>query len=76
MPLLLLLTAESYHSLMYFYLQRSVAEIDLAKLVFSSLLSLCVCVCVCVRVRVRVDKATTSAVSSCSVSTSILDLRA
>lgn len=74
MPLLLLLTAESYHSLMYFYLQRSVAEIDLAKLVFSSLLSLCVCVCV--RVRVRVDKATTSAVSSCSVSTSVLDLRA
>lgn len=74
MPLLLLLTAESYHSLMYFYLQRSVAEIDLEKLVFSSLLSLCVCVCV--RVRVRVDKATTSVVSSCSVSTSVLDLRA
>lgn len=70
MPLLLLLTAESYHSLMYFYLQRSVAEIDLEKLVFSSLLSLCVCVCV------RVDKATTSGVSRCSVSTSILDLRA
>lgn len=70
MPLLLLLTAESYHSLMYFYLQRSVAEIDLEKLVFSSLLSLCVCVCV------RVHKATTSVVSSCSVSTSVLDLRA
>lgn len=68
MPLLLLLTAESYHSLMYFYLQRSVAEIDLEKLVFSSLLSLCV--------RMRVDKATTSVVSSCSVSTSVLDLRA